>query len=146
MKRSVKILWRVFLLGFAAVVLMLVLANFGVFGKMPSLQELENPEADLASEIISADGILMGKYYSENRSEVRYDEISPNVIKALIATEDERFYDHSGIDAQALGRAVFSLGAQGGGSTITQQLAKMILGQGRGNILVRGTQKIKDCR
>jgi len=144
MKRSVKILWRVFLLGFAAVVLMLVLANFGVFGKMPSLQELENPEADLASEIISSDGVLMGKYYSENRSEVRYDEISPNVIKALIATEDERFYDHSGIDAQALGRAVFSLGAQGGGSTITQQLAKMILGQGRGNIIVRGTQKIKE--
>ncbi|MCY7293750.1 MAG: transglycosylase domain-containing protein, partial [Ferruginibacter sp.] len=144
MKRSVKILWRVFLLGFAAVVLMLVLANFGVFGKMPSLQELENPEADLASEIISSDGVLMGKYYAENRSEVRYDEISPNVIKALIATEDERFYDHSGIDAQALGRAVFSLGAQGGGSTITQQLAKMILGQGRGNILVRGTQKLKE--
>ena len=144
MKRSVKILWRVFLLGFAAVVLMLILANFGVFGKMPSLQELENPEADLASEIISADGVLMGKYYSENRSEVRYDEISPNVFHALIATEDERFFDHSGIDAQALGRAVFSLGTQGGGSTITQQLAKMILGQGRGNFLVRGTQKIKE--
>ncbi len=144
MKRSVKILWRVFLLGFAAVLLMLILANFGVFGKMPSLQELENPEADLASEIISSDGILMGKYYSENRSEVRYDQISPNVFNALIATEDERFFDHSGIDAQALGRAVFSLGAQGGGSTITQQLAKMILGQGRGNILVRGTQKIKE--
>ena len=144
MKRSVKILWRVFLLGFAAVVIMLILANFGVFGKMPSLQELENPEADLASEIISADGILMGKYYAENRSEVRFDEISPNVFHALVATEDERFYDHSGIDAQALGRAVFSLGSQGGGSTITQQLAKMILGQGRGNFFVRGTQKIKE--
>ena len=144
MKRSVKILWRVFLLGFAAVVIMLILANFGLFGKMPSLQELENPEADLASEIISADGILMGKYYAENRSEVRFDEISPNVFHALVATEDERFYDHSGIDAQALGRAVFSLGSQGGGSTITQQLAKMILGQGRGNFFVRGTQKIKE--
>ena len=143
MKRSVSILWRIFLLGFITVITVLLLANFGVFGKMPSLQELENPEADLASEIISADGVLMGKYYSENRSEVRYDEISPNVFHALIATEDERFFDHSGIDAQALGRAVFSLGTQGGGSTITQQLAKMILGQGRGNFLVRGTQKIK---
>ena len=69
---------------------------------MPSLRELENPEADLASEIISADGLLMGKYYAENRSEVKYSEISPNVINALIATEDERFYDHSGIDAEAL--------------------------------------------
>ena len=144
MKRSVSILWRIFLLGFITVITVLLLANFGVFGKMPSLQELENPEADLASEIISADGVLMGKYYSENRSEVRYDEISPNVFHALIATEDERFFDHSGIDAQALGRAVFSLGTQGGGSTITQQLAKMILGQGRGNFLVRGTQKIKE--
>ena len=144
MKRSVSLLWRVFLIGFAAVVVLLLLANFGVFGKMPSLQELENPEADLASEIISADGILMGKYYSENRSEVRFDQISPNVFNALIATEDERFFDHSGIDAQALGRAIFSLGTQGGGSTITQQLAKMILGQGKGNFIVRGTQKIKE--
>ena len=144
MKRSVSILWRIFLFGFATVIIVLLLANFGVFGKMPSLQELENPEADLASEIISSDGVLMGKYYSENRSEVRYDQISPNVFDALIATEDERFFDHSGIDAQALGRAVFSLGTQGGGSTITQQLAKMILGQGRGNFLVRGTQKIKE--
>lgn len=144
MKRSVKILWRVFLFGFAGVLLILLMANFGLFGKMPSLEELENPEADLASEIISSDGVLMGKYYSENRSEVRFDEISPNVFQALVATEDERFFDHSGIDAQALARAIFSLGTQGGGSTITQQLAKMILGQGRGNVLVRGTQKIKE--
>jgi len=111
---------------------------------MPSLQQLENPEADLASEIISSDGELMGKYYSENRSEVKYSEISPNVIHALIATEDERFYDHSGIDAQALGRAAFSLGTQGGGSTITQQLAKMMLGQGRRNVLLRAVEKIKE--
>ncbi len=144
MKRSVKILWRLFLFGFAAAILMLVMANFGVFGKMPSLQELENPEADLASEIISADGILMGKYYAENRSEVRYDEISQNIFHALVATEDERFYDHSGIDAQALGRAVLSLGTQGGGSTITQQLAKMILKRTKGNILTTSVQKLKE--
>jgi penicillin-binding protein 1A len=144
MRRSVKILWRIFFLGFAAVVLMLLMANFGVFGKMPSLAELENPEADLASEVISADGVLMGKYYSENRSEVKYSEISPNVVHALIATEDERFYEHSGIDAQALARVVFTAGTQGGGSTITQQLAKMILGQGHGNPLTRGIQKMKE--
>ncbi len=144
MKRSTKILWRLFFSGFAFVVLMLLLANFGVFGKMPSVQELESPEADLASEIISADGLQMGKYYKENRSEVKYHEISPNVVNALIATEDERFYEHSGIDAQALARVAFTAGTKGGGSTITQQLAKMMLGQGRGNIIVRGVQKLKE--
>ena len=144
MRRSVKILWRVFLIGFTFVLLILLMANFGIFGKMPSLQELENPEADLASEIISADGVLMGKYYSENRSEVSYSDISPNAIQALIATEDERFYDHSGIDAQALGRAIFTGGTKGGGSTITQQLAKMILHQGHGNILTRSIDKIRE--
>ncbi|MFN8251491.1 MAG: transglycosylase domain-containing protein [Ferruginibacter sp.] len=144
MKRSVKILWRLFFGGFAFFVLLLLCANFGLFGKMPSVTELENPEADLASEIYTSDGVLMGKYYAENRSEVKYNEISPNVIHALVATEDERFYDHSGIDAEALGRVVFTLGTQGGGSTITQQVAKMMLGQGRGNVLVRGVQKLKE--
>lgn len=144
MKKSVLILWRVFFGGFLLLILIFVSANFGLFGKMPSIQQLENPEADLASEIISADGVLMGKYYAENRSEVKYSEISPNVIHALIATEDERFYDHSGIDAKALARAFISLGSQGGGSTLTQQLAKMMLGQGRGNPFVRGMQKIKE--
>ncbi len=144
MKRSVQILWRIFLGGFGLLVLMLLCANFGLFGKMPSVEELQNPEADLASEIYSSDGVLMGKYYSENRSEVKYNEISPNVINALIATEDERFYDHSGIDAQALARVVFTLGTQGGGSTLTQQLAKMILKQGRGNVFKRGIEKLKE--
>jgi penicillin-binding protein 1A len=144
MKRSVQILWRIFFIGLGLVFLLFVAANFGLFGKMPSVQELENPEADLASEIISADGVLMGKYYSENRSEVKYNEISPNAVHALIATEDERFFEHSGIDAQALGRVLFTAGTQGGGSTLTQQLAKMMLGQGRGNVLVRGIQKLKE--
>ncbi len=144
MKKSVKILWRVFLFGILAVLLLFVCINFGLFGKMPSLKELENPEADLASEVISADGVPMGKYYMENRSEVKYNEISKNIVHALIATEDERFYEHSGIDAQALGRAVKSLGKDGGGSTITQQLAKMILKQGQGNMFTRGMQKLKE--
>ena len=144
MARSVRILWRLFFTGFGLFILMLLCANFGLFGKMPSIKELQNPEADLASEIISSDGLLMGKYYSENRSEVKYHEISPNIIHALIATEDERFYDHSGIDAQALARVVFTAGTQGGGSTITQQVAKMMLGQGRGNIFKRGIDKLKE--
>ena len=144
MTRSVKILWRVFLGGFIFVILMFTLANFGAFGKMPSVEQLQNPEADLASEIYSSDGMLMGKYYFENRSEVKYNEISANAVNALIATEDERFYDHSGIDAKAFARAVFTLGADGGGSTITQQVAKLMLGQGRGNIITRGFQKLKE--
>lgn len=144
MKRSVKILWRVFFGGFLLVLLLFVGANFGMLGKMPSLKQLQNPEADLASEIYSADGVLMGKYYAENRSEVRYNEISPNVINALLATEDERFYDHSGIDVQAVGRAIFTLGTQGGGSTITQQVAKLMLGQGKGNKIKRAFDKIKE--
>lgn len=144
MKRAVKLVWIAFFGAFGLLALLLLLANFGVFGKMPSLKELENPEADLASEILSADGKLMGKFYAQNRSEVKYTEISPNVINALIATEDERFYEHSGIDAKALGRVVVKAGTGGGGSTITQQLAKMMLGQGRGNIVVRGMQKLKE--
>lgn len=144
MKRSVKILWRLFFGGLILFALLLLSANFGLLGKMPSVTELENPEADLASEVYSSDGLLMGKYYTENRSEVKYSEISPNIINALIATEDERFYDHSGIDAQALGRAVFSLGSQGGGSTITQQVAKLMMDQGKGNVIMRSLDKLKE--
>ncbi|MEO5984650.1 MAG: biosynthetic peptidoglycan transglycosylase, partial [Ferruginibacter sp.] len=143
MKRSVRTLWRLFLAGLAFFLIMLLCANFGVFGKMPSVKQLENPAADLASEIISSDGLLMGKFYSENRSEIKYNEISPNVIHALIATEDERFYDHSGIDARALARVVYTGGASGG-STITQQLAKMMLKQGRGSLIKRAVDKLKE--
>ncbi len=144
MKTSVKILWRVFFFGLLAVVLIFAAANFGLFGKMPSLKDLENPEADLASEVYTADGKLMGKYYAENRSEIKYSQISPNIINALIATEDQYFYDHSGIDAKAVARAILKLGTDGGGSPITQQLAKMMLGQGRGNVVKRSIDKIKE--
>ena len=144
MKKPVKMLWRVFFGGLLLLILIFTAANFGLLGKMPSLKELENPEADLASEVYSSDGKLMGKYYAENRSEVKYNEISPNIIHALVATEDQNFYDHSGIDARAVARAVIKLGTDGGGSPITQQLAKNMLGQGKGNVFKRGTQKIKE--
>ena len=80
-----------------------MLCIFGVFGKLPSLKELENPSILQSSEVFAADGTLMGKYYTErgNRSNVSYRDISPHVINALIATEDERFYDHAGIDAKS---------------------------------------------
>lgn len=146
MKKAVKIFWRLFLFGFAAFILLILLANFGVFGKMPSLKELENPAIQQASEVYAVDGTLMGKYYTErgNRSNVKYRDISPNVINALIATEDERFYDHSGIDTRSTLRAVFTLGREGGGSTITQQLAKALLDQGSKNIGQRMVEKLKE--
>lgn len=144
-KPSVKILWTIVLIGFIFFNLILFAAYFGVFGKLPSLQELENPQANLASEIYANDGTtLMGKIYAENRVSVDYKDISKDVIDALIATEDERFYNHSGIDARSIGRAIYGLGKDGGGSTITQQLAKNILGQGRGNPVRRGIDKIKE--
>ena len=144
-KRSVKILWYTVLGGTALVLIMLLFAQLGFFGKIPSMQELENPQANLASEIYANDGTtLMGKIYAENRSAVDFKDISPHVIDALISTEDVRFYDHSGIDAIAIGRAIKGLGSEGGASTITQQLAKQILGQGRGGIFKRGTDKLKE--
>jgi len=100
-------------------------ANFlGLFGPIPSLRALENPKNELASEIYTADNVLMGKYYRENRTPVEYEELSPYLVNALIATEDIRYEEHSGIDFRALLRVAYTLGGAGGGSTITQQLAK----------------------
>lgn len=145
-KRSVKIFWRIFLIGFGAFLLLIALANFGVFGKMPSIDDLKNPEIQQASELYAADGTLMGKYYTErgNRTNVKYRDISKHVIDALVSTEDERFYNHAGIDFKSTLRAVFTLGRQGGGSTITQQLAKALLEQGSKNKAWRMIEKMKE--
>ena len=146
MKKSFRIFWIVFFSGFGAFVIFIMLCIFGVFGKLPSLKELENPSILQSSEVFAADGTLMGKYYTErgNRSSVSYRDISPHVINALIATEDERFYDHAGIDAKSTMRAVFLLGKEGGGSTITQQLAKTLLDQGSKNKAWRVIEKFKE--
>jgi penicillin-binding protein 1A len=146
MKKSVRIFWRIFLVGFGAFVLLITLANFGVFGKMPSLQDLENPSILQASEVYAVDGTLMGKYYlpDGNRSIVKYRDISKNVIDALIATEDKRFYEHSGIDMKGTMRAIFLLGSKGGGSTITQQLALALFNQRASNKAIRVIQKLKE--
>src|SRR5215212_2836174 len=144
-KSSVKILWYTVVGGLAAFLLVILFASLGLFGKLPSLQELENPQANLASEIYADDGkTLMGKIYTENRSSIDFKDISTHVIDALIATEDVRFYDHSGIDAIAIGRALKGLGSEGGGSTITQQLAKQILRQGSGWFGKRVLDKMKE--
>jgi len=146
MSKSVRIFWRIFFIGVGAFILLLFLINWGLFGKMPSLAQLENPAITLATEVYADDGTLMGKYYKErgNRSNVEYSDISIHAIHALVATEDERFYKHSGIDGKSLARAVIYLGKEGGASTITQQLAKNMLDQGSPNFFLRVIEKMKE--
>jgi penicillin-binding protein 1A len=142
--KAVKFLWITFFSGIFLSILLIALAFWGVFGEMPSMEELENPSASLASEIIAADGTLMGKFYLQDRSSVEYKDISKNVIQALVATEDERFYAHSGIDGIAIGRALFNLGTDGGGSTITQQLSKNLFTNYSSFAPLRILQKLKE--
>jgi len=144
MSKAVKILWRVFFIGFGLIVLMILLVSWGVFGSLPSLAELENPSILSSSEVYAADGTLMGKYYLKDRSNVAYRDISKNAVNALIATEDKRFFEHSGLDARRLASAMVKLGSDGGASTITQQLAKNLLGQGSTNRMVRMIEKLKE--
>lgn len=116
----------------------------GWLGYMPSMKELENPSSSLASDIYSNDDELIGRYYVTDRSTSKHDEISKNVYDALIATEDSRFYEHSGVDGRAVLRAVILLGSQGGGSTITQQLAKNLFPRERVSKLTLPIIKLKE--
>jgi penicillin-binding protein 1A len=121
--------WILFALPFILVTGLFIMISKEKLGPMPSFTELENPKNNLAAEVYSDDGVLLGKYYLENRTWVDYNDISPYVMDALIATEDIRFYRHSGIDIRALGRAFvgfISGESKGGGSTISQQLAKLL--------------------
>lgn len=144
MRKPIKYLWRAFFIGMGLFILLVIGANFGLLGKMPSLEELENPSASLASEVIASDGTMMGKFYLEDRTNVEYKNISKNVVNALIAAEDERFYEHSGIDGRALARAIAKLGSDGGGSTITQQLALNLFRERAKNKFRRVLQKIQE--
>lgn len=146
MRKSIRIFWMIFLGGLGAFVLLILLIMLGVFGRLPSLKELENPSIIQASEVIATDGTLMGRFYSEkgNRSVVSYKDISPNVVNALVATEDFRFYNHSGIDFYRTISAVVHLGTHGGGSTITQQLALNLFSERASNPVTRMIQKLKE--
>ena len=146
MRTSVKIFWYIFFGGFGILLAIILLANWGVFGKMPSMLELEDPTMMQASEVFASDGTLMGKYYlpNGNRTVVKYKDISPNIINALTATEDKRFYNHSGIDFRGTLRAILLLGKEGGGSTITQQLALALFNQRASNKAIRVIQKLKE--
>jgi penicillin-binding protein 1A len=130
MSKAVKAIWILFftlVLGLPVYVYSVSIDLFGLFGGMPSLKEIENPENDLSSELISADGVSLGRYFRYNRSQVAYDQLSPDLVNTLLYSEDHRFYDHSGLDFIAyirVLRGVLTFSNQGGGSTITQQLAK----------------------
>ena len=125
----------------------LYLTSVGWFGDLPSFEQLENPKSNLATEIISSDGVVLGKYFFENRSNVKYHELSPMLVNALLSTEDIRFRSHSGIDVRALLRAVKGVvtgSNSGGASTITQQLAKMLFTEKPASGLERVMQKFKE--
>jgi len=137
-----KLWWAVVLAPFVGLALMLVMA--ATSKDLPSTTELQNPRSDLATAVLFSDGSLMGQYYRENRIPVDYDRISPNVVDALIATEDERFRAHSGIDARGTLRAIAFLGKKGGASTITQQLAKMLFHEPARGFFSRVRQKSQE--
>ena len=134
--------WSIVGAGLVAIVLVFWMITKGWLGYLPPLDELQTPKNKFATEIISSDMQLLGRYYrNENRVGVAYTDISPNMINALIATEDVRFYDHTGVDLKSLFRAVIMLGKAGGGSTITQQLAKQLWSPRANNIFERALQK-----
>ena len=135
-------LWGILITGILAIVLVFWLISKGMLGYLPPLDELQNPKNKFATEIISADMQSLGRFYrNENRVSVEYTDISPYMINALIATEDVRFYDHTGVDLKSLMRAVIMLGKAGGGSTLTQQLAKQLWSPRANNIFERALQK-----
>ena len=133
--------WGVVLAPVLGLFLMLVLA---AFSDLPGTEDLENPRSDLATAILFSDGSQMGQYYRENRIPVDYERISPHVVNALIATEDERFREHSGIDVRGTLRAAVYLGKKGGASTLTQQLAKMLFTDRSPNFVKRTFQKFQE--
>lgn len=119
--------WSIFALGILLVIILFSSAALGVLGKMPELQQLDNPKTNLATQILSSDGVVLGKFYfNDNRTPIIFDTLPDNLVQALIATEDERFFSHSGIDLKGTLRALVYLGKKGGASTISQQLARQL--------------------
>lgn len=144
-KKYITYFWRIFALFFFSVVFIFLLAGWGALGPMPTIEDLENPETNLATEVISSDGKTLGKYFHENRTPVTFEDLPNHLVEALIATEDERFYEHSGIDARGTLRAAIFLGNKGGASTITQQLSKQLFSDpNKVGLLNRLQQKVKE--
>ncbi|MDG1098235.1 MAG: transglycosylase domain-containing protein, partial [Bacteroidia bacterium] len=124
--------------------LFFVLLTIGFMGSMPNIKQLENPKNALSSEVLSEDGKLLGKYYLQNRTKISYNDIAKSTVDALVSTEDERFYEHSGIDARAIARALKGMGKDGGASTLTQQLAKNLFSEKPKSKVMRVVQKFKE--
>ena len=150
-KKFNKYFWMIFASPFVVLAVLLVLAATGSLGYMPEIEDLENPQINLASQVISDDGKILGSFYyrNQNRAYVDYHELPPHLVDALIATEDIRFYRHAGIDARSLFRVavktvILQQKSSGGGSTITQQLAKLLFHSPPGSLLARIPQKIKE--
>ena len=141
-----KRIWAIFFSGLLLLSLVFLFASLGFLGFMPDHTALENPKTNLATEIISSDGITIGKfYYRDNRTPVTYNDLPKHLVDALVATEDRRYKDHSGVDFKGTLRAVVKLGKDGGGSTISQQLAKQLFhGEGSKSKFGRIAQKIKE--
>ena len=143
-KKYLKWFWGIILGGFTLVLVLFLYTAWDPFEVLPSFEELENPQENLATEVISVDGKTIGKYATENRTPVKFKELPTNLVNALTATEDERFYEHSGIDFKGLARAVLKPGS-GGASTITQQLARALFtGAASRNKFKRVLQKVKE--
>ena len=138
--------WFLFSVGVVSMYGLFYLASIGKFGEMPDFRQLENPKTNFASEIISSDNEVLGKYYfNDNRTPIKYEDINTKTVEALIATEDERFYSHPGIDLKATLRAIVFLNTRGGASTISQQLARQLfVGVRSRNIIQAVGQKIKE--
>ena len=144
-KKYIFCFWLLFLAGIFSILFIFFLASWGVLGTMPSFEELENPETNLATEVLSVDGQTLGKYFKENRTPVNFEDLPGHLVNALIATEDERFYSHSGIDARGTLRAAVFLGKKGGASTITQQLSKLLFSDpNKRGTFSRVIQKVKE--
>ena len=134
--------WSLFVAGCLFLYFLFVFIDKGWVGYLPPLEELQNPKNKYASEIFSADMVSLGRYYrKENRVGVQYADLSPYLVDALISTEDVRFYEHTGVDSKSLFRAIVLLGRSGGGSTLTQQLAKQLWSPRANNIFERAMQK-----
>ncbi|SFB71025.1 penicillin-binding protein 1A [Flagellimonas taeanensis] len=143
--KFIKWFWILFGAGVLSVILIFLLASWGAFGEMPTFERLENPETNLATEFISSDGETLGKLYlDDNRTPIAYENLPENLVNALVATEDARYYDHSGIDARGTLRALVFLGSKGGASTISQQLARQLFVGIRAKNWTKYTQKIKE--
>lgn len=142
MKRFALWFWGIFAAGFLAVLLVIFGISMGWIGYMPDIKELQNPQNRFASELFTSDGQWLGRYFrGENRIGIQYKDIPTNLVNALVATEDARYYEHSGVDGKALVRALASLGKKGGGSTLTQQLAKQLYSETAHSTFERLLQK-----